>query len=269
MRKYLLFAGLVVRIATAASEHPTPPSAGVIREPDRRLHLVYGFSGNLINGHSLALRDVSASSFSDTAGLVLASGSLKLVGLEGAGLGGTYSTRETQPLLSIIDQPETAIAWLPGEQKFVSWTGSVFTAVPFDASQLPGPIVALQSLVPGAVVDIWVSAQGSDTQHLRISLPSGFVTPLETTASSGRVAFVDGATLIFRTAEGLEVRSRGGASRTFAMPAGDLTFEKASAHWVHILSANPRREWMIYLNDTDAALSELPVLNAPASGGGR
>jgi hypothetical protein len=259
MRRYLLCAGLAACAAIAVSAPPTTPKAGIVREPDGTLRPVYGFSANLINGRPLPLRDVLAASFSDDAGLVLTSGALKLVGVDGSEWG-SYSTTESHAVLGIADRPETAIAWLPGEQKFVWWTSSAFSALPFDSAQLPGPIVALEASVPGSV-DVWTSSQAVAVQHLRVSLATGRISPLESTAGVGSKVLVADSILIFHDTEGLEVRSSAVRTRTLPLPLSDLTFEKASTHWIHISSISTGRQWMLHLAGADATLSEIPAFS--------
>jgi hypothetical protein len=253
----ILAAGAFALASIAAAAPPANPVAGIVREPDRTLRSVYGFSSNLINGGPLPIKGVLAAAFSSHAGLILTSGSLDFVKLDGTVVG-SYATEELHPVLGVAaGASQHAVAWLPSEEKFVRWSGAQFTAIPLNFAQLPGPIVALQ-VNRGDSVDLWTKAQTADVQHFRLSLPDGALSPLEAvTGVDSSVAVLNGA-LVFADSGNLRVQLPAGTTRTLPFPFSDLTLEAASDHWLHIASASTRRQWMLHVDASGAALSELP-----------
>ncbi len=267
MTKQILCAGVLALAVQACSAQTSAaplgmPVAGIVREPDHTLRPVYGVAGNLIAGQPLALRDVEAASFSDQAGIVLSSGVVRLIDLDGTERA-SYPTAESQPVLSISQGPETAVAWLPSEQKLIRWTSAGFVSLPVEASQLAGPIVALQMSGPAAV-DFWLRVQADGIQHVRVSLVTGAMVALETTTSISSAFSVAGGSLIFYDSAGLEIESS--PAQTHALPLNlsaaelaGLTFERASSHWIHIASVSAARQWMLRIGAPGPSLCALPA----------
>lgn len=273
MTKQILCVGVLALAVQARSAQTSSgplgtPVVGIVREPDHTLRPVYGVAGNLITGQPLALRDVRAVSFSDEAGIVLSSGAVRLVNLDGTERS-SYPTAESQPVLSISQGPETAVAWLPSEQKLIRWASAGFVSLPVDASQLAGPIVALQ-MSAAASVDLWLRAQTDTIQHVRVSLPGGAIAPLETIAVDSPI-FVTGTALISYGADGLQIQSS--PAQTHALPLNlsavelaGLTFERASSHWMHITSVLAGRQWMLRLGAPSPSLCVLPAAISSTQG---
>lgn len=253
----ILMAGAFALVSMAAAP-PANPFAGVVREPDQTLRPVHGFSSNLITGTPLPIKDVAAASFSSDAGLILTSGLLEFVRIDGTVLG-SYETKELHPVLGVAaNDSRTAVAWLPSEEKLARWSGAQFALIPLSAAKLPGAIVALQ-VNSADSVDLWVKAQASAIQRFRLSLHDGELSPLETvTGVSSNIAVVNGS-LIFGDSGNLKIQSPDGSVRSLPLPFSDLTFEAASDHWIHIISASARRQWMLYVEASGASLSELPA----------
>jgi hypothetical protein len=255
----LLVAGAFALAFIAVAAPPVNPFAGIVREPDQTLRPVYGFSSNLVNGAALPVRDVVTASFASNAGLVLVPGSLEFVKIDGSVVG-SYATKERHPVLGVAaGNLQTAVAWLPGEEKLVRWSGSQFSVFPLSSAQLPGLIVALQvNSIDG--VDLWTRAQAAAIQHFRLSLHDGALSPLETiTGVDPNIAIVNGS-IVFADAGNLRIQSIGGVVRSLPFPFSDLTFESASDHWIHIVSTSARRQWMLYVDASGASISELPAV---------
>ena len=254
----LLVAGAFALVSIAAAAPPANPIAGIVREPDQTLRSVYGFSSNLIVGARLPLKGALAASFSSDSGLVLSTGSLKFIKIDGNVIG-SYATEELHPVIGIADGDSQAAAWLPSEEKLVRWSGSQVAAFPLSAAKLPGPIIALQANSTDSI-DLWVNTQTSAVQHFRLSLPDGALSPLETvTGVSSSVAVVSGS-LISADSGNLRIQSPGGTVRSLPFPFSDLTLEPASDHWIHIVSASTRRQWMLHVDASGTSLSELPAI---------
>jgi hypothetical protein len=260
----ILVVGAFALAAVAVAAPPANPFAGVVREPDQTLRSIYGFSSNLINGAPLSLKGVVAATFSSDAGLVLTTGLLEFVKVDGTVVG-SYATEELHPVLGVGAGPsQPAVAWLPSEEKFVRWTGAQFAAISFSAAKLPGPIAALQ-VNSADSVDLWVNAQTSAVQHFRLSLRDGALSPLETvTGLDANVAVISGS-LISAGSGNLRIQSPDGTVRSLPFPFSDVTFETASDRWIHIISASVRRQWMLHVDASGASLSELPTIAPLAS----
>jgi hypothetical protein len=270
MTKQILSVGLLafaVQVCSAqtGSAPMGTPVAGIVREPDHTLHPVYGVAGNLITGQALPLHDVQAASFSDEAGIVLSSGAVKLVNLDGSERA-SYSTAESQPVLGISQGPETAVAWLPSEQTLIRWTSAGFAPLLLDASGLPGPIVEVRTIAPGTV-DLWLQTQTNSIQHVRVSIANGAITTLQTTAGIIAPVVATKGSLIFYDADGLELQSAQSQSHTLPLnlskaEISGLTFESASANWIHIASGSSGRQWMLRLGASGPSLCALPAVSS-------
>lgn len=259
MARRLLVAGAFVLASVAVAAPPANPVAGVVREPDQTLRSIYGFSSNLINGAPLPIRDVAAASFSSDAGIVLIAGSLEFVNLDGTVLG-SYATEELHPVLGVAaDDSRIAAAWLPSEEKLIRLSSSQVSVFPLSAAKLPGPIVALKIASPNSV-DLWTKAQASAVQRFRLSLSSGALSPLETvTGIASNIAVINGS-LLSADSGNLRIQSPGGTVRSLPFPFSDLTFQSASDHWIHIVSASAQRQWMLRVDASDVSISELPAV---------
>lgn len=246
-------------LATVAAPLPLrAPQVGVIRDAAHNLRPVYGFSGNLIPGDPLPIRDVLAASFSNDAGIVLTPGAIKVVTAAGAERG-SYPTGEVQPVLGIAGAAETAAAWLPSEGKIIRWDGSAFREMPVSAADVPGPVVGIE-MTDRDSIDLFIATQRDAVETFRLSLKTGAANRMSAyTGASGPVISA-GQSVVFPSAEGLQVVSGVRPVESIALRDSQLTIEKAAPDWVHVTSQVTRRDWMLHIDRAHPMLSELPAV---------
>jgi hypothetical protein len=258
-----------VALATIAAPLPLrAPQIGVIRDAAHNLRPVYGFSGNLITGAPLPIKDVLAASFSDDAGIVLTPGAVKLVTVNGEERG-SYPTKEVQPVLSITGPADTAVAWLPSERKLVRWNGNAFAELPVSASDVPGQVVGL-AMKEADSIDLFIENQANVVENLRVALTGGGVNRIRTYTGAGGQAVAAGQSVVFPSADGLQVASGICPVESIALPDSHVTLEKASPNWVHVTSPARHGDWMLHIDRSHPAISELPAVQPlrMASGAG-
>jgi hypothetical protein len=246
-------------LATVATPLPLrAPQVGVIRDAAHNLRLVYGFSGNLITGDPLPVQDVLAASFSDDAGIVLTPGAIKLISAAGAERG-SYPTEEVQPVLGIAGAEDTAAAWLPSEGKLIRWNGSAFTALPVSASDVPGPVVGIETTDRDSI-DFFIRTQTDAVDVFRLSLKTGTANRITTYTGASGPAIAAGNAVVFPSTEGLQVASSVRPVEFVALPDSHVTIEKAAPDWVHVASPANHRDWMLHIDRAHPTLSELPAV---------
>jgi hypothetical protein len=247
-----------VALATIAAPLPLrAPQIGIIRDAAHNLRPVYGFSGNLITGDPLPIKDVLAASFSDDAGIVFTPGAVKLVTVNGEERG-SYPTEEVQPVLSITGRADTAVAWLPLERKLVRWNGNAFAELPVSASDVPGPVVGLE-MKDADSIDLFIENQANVVENLRVALGGG-VSRIKTYTGAGGQAVVAGQAVVFPSADGLQIASGTRPVESIALPDSHVTLEKASPNWVHVISPAIHGDWMLHIDRSHPTISELPAV---------
>lgn len=259
MFKHIVCAAGMALAAVAAPLPLRAPQVGVIRDAAHNLRPVYGFSGNLIPGDPLPIRDVLAASFSNDAGIVLTPGAIKVVSAAGVERG-SYTTGEVQPVLGIAGAADTAAAWLPSEGKLIHWNGTAFKDVPVSASDVPGPIVGLE-MADGDSIDLFIATQTDAVETFRLSLKTGAANRMSAYSGVSGPAIAAGQALVFPSAEGLQVVSEVRPVESLVLHDSQLTIEKAAPDWVHVTSQTPRREWMLHVDRAHPTISELPAVD--------
>jgi hypothetical protein len=244
-------------LATIAAPLPLrAPQIGVIRDAAHHLRPVYGFSGNLITGDPLPIKDVRAASFSDQAGIVLTPGAVKLVSVNGEERG-SYPTGEEQPVLSIAGPADTALAWLPSERKLVRWNGSTFAELAVSASDVPGPVVGLE-MNDADSIDLFIGGQADAVEILRFSLKGAGTSHVKTyTGASGQAVTAE-QSVVFPGVNELQVASGVRPVESISLPDSNVALEKAAPDWIHVTS--PHRDWMLHVDRSHPTLSELPAV---------
>src|SRR5690348_327026 len=258
MLKQIVCAASVALAAMAAPLPLRAPQIGVIRDAAHNLRPVYGFSGNLITGDPLPIKGVLAASFSDQAGIVLTPDAVKLVTLSGEERG-SYSTEETEPVLSITGPAETAVAWLPSERTLVRWNGTAFTELPVSASDASGPVVALV-MKSADSIDLFIKNQTQGVEQLRISLKGDSANRVTTYTDASSQAIATTQAVVFPSRDGLKIAPEAGPVESIALPNSDVTLEKAAPEWVHVSSPQNHRDWMLHVDRSQPTLSELPAV---------
>ena len=137
MRRLILTLSAIALFGSIVTAEIRAPRIGIVRQLDGKMRPVYGITANLICGKAWDTQSVSAASFSDQAGLVLAGNRLVLESLDGTILG-SVQISESNPLLAIESSPATAAAWLPSSGKLLIWDGQSFVQTRLDVASLPG-----------------------------------------------------------------------------------------------------------------------------------
>jgi hypothetical protein len=258
MLKHIVCAAGMALAAIAAPLPLRAPQVGVIRDAAHNLRPVYGFSGNLIPGDPLPIRDVLAASFSNDAGIVLTPGAIKVVTATGIERG-SYPTGEVQPVLGIAAAADTAAAWLPSEERIIRWDGSAFRELPVSASDVPGPVVGIE-MTDRDSIDLFIGTQQDAVETFRLSLKTGATNRLSAYAGVSGPAIAAGKAVVFPSADGLQVVSGVRPVESIALHDSQLTIEKAAPDWVHVTSQATRRDWMLHIDRAHPTLSELPAV---------
>lgn len=246
------------------------PRMATIREQDGTLRPVWGIAANLITGDSLPVGIVQTAAFSDSAGIVLSGGAVRLLTLDGAELG-TYPTSEANPVLGISGPANTAVAWLPADSKLVRWDGSRFLAIKLDAAAIGGAVADIY-LRDDTHAELLVRTAGMSMTRAHVLLGQGRVLDGAPAPVINGNTIQLGSALLFKDASGLEIESPNGSMKTLPMREADLTYERAGANCVHLLSASDGRQWLLYVGGPEPVLSEIaPVLQLTrnASGGAK
>ena len=187
---------------------------------------------------------------------MLTPGALKLVGLDGAERG-SYKQDERHPVLSISDAPDTALAWLPSSKKLVRWTGSEFTELSFDSSQLAGVVAGLRMTDPKST-EFYVQDQDSVIASVHYSLADGRVTRAQTYAEGTGQAVTAAEAVVMPGTDGLDIQSGINPVESIALPDSHVTLEKSSSDWIHVSAPGSHRDWMLHIDRLHPVLSELP-----------
>ncbi|MGH7139436.1 MAG: hypothetical protein ACREHD_27135 [Pirellulales bacterium] len=229
------------------------PKAGNVRYADGSVRAVYGFDANFVLGP--AWTKASAVAFSDKGGILGSSGKIDLLRPDGS-VAGAYATAESQPLLGIDGDLNTAVAWLPASGALVWWNGSAFRTTQL-AGMLPGVATSVQS--DGTTVTFLVTASDGSVLRTTVALSTGDFGSINIVPGARGPAFAQGPFVVFRNDQGLAVEQANGNVRTLDFPAPDLQIERMSSDWLHIHSSATNRDWALHLSRFVCALWQLPV----------
>jgi len=100
------------------------PRIGLVRYADGSVWVVNGLKSNFVLGARL-MTGATAASFSDAGGLVVISGEVDLIRLDGSVVR-RYKTDEAQPMPDISGDLTTATIYLPSTHTMLHWNGSSF-----------------------------------------------------------------------------------------------------------------------------------------------
>jgi hypothetical protein len=267
MKRSYFRPGILALASVAVWAGPHTPRMATIREQDGTLRPVWGIAANLITGDPLPIGIVQAAAFSNSAGIVLSEGAVRLLTPDGAEIG-AYPTSETKPVLAISGLATTAIAWLPADGKLVRWDGSRFVAIRPDVAAIGGTVTDIY-LRNDTHAELLVRTDDNSVTRATISLSERRVVHVEggIPALKGNAIQLD-SSLLFEDASGLEIESPSGSMKTLPMHEADLTYERAGASCIH-LSASDGRQWLLYMNGSEPALSEIaPVIQSTGSASG-
>ncbi len=236
------------------------PQLGAARYRDGSVHLIRGVGANAIIGPRIA-GTVRAISFSDSLGMIATRAVIQLLNANGT-LVGAYLTREQAPVLHVDSTPASALAWLPSKHLLIQWNGTGFQEIPVDDSSFGGPVTFVQ-LAASNVAQFFVKRADSSVGKISVGLPGGSVTSADLEPdATGAVASLQGWT-VWQNEGGLIAEQANGNKQIISLqaqtlPAGDLTLEQMSSHWLHVSSASLRMSWAVYLDAAKVEVSQLP-----------
>ena len=259
MRPRILLFSCLVFVAGGLNGQVGTPKVGVVRYADHSVHTIFGLDRNLIVS-SEPLASADAASFSDFGGLLAKGGHIELVGADFK-IVAEYDSGESAPLVNMDGDLTTAIAWLPVQNALLRWNGTSFVLTEVHSSLL-SHVTSVRVENPNEA-SLLVMESGGGVSAATVSLQTGDLMALHLLAGVTGPAFAQHSFVVFHDQTGLEIVSSNGAVRTLPLAATDLTFERVSSDWVHLVSAATKRDWMLHLNDSALELSELP--GPPAS----
>ena len=230
------------------------PTIGFARYSDQTVRRVMGIHAAVVVGDPV-LNSVTASSFSDSAGLVSIDGKIRLL-LRDFSLLSEYDAGEAAPLLSVEAGPETAIAWLPVTHSLLYWNGKSFSAVEV-ADPGANQVTSVRRDSPDTANLLLATSNGKVLQA-SISLDTGNLRSLNLLPGVSAPAFAHRSFIIFRDSSGVEILSRAASIRTVPLHARDVAFEGISSDWLHLFSKSGQH-WILHLTDSVEQLSELPA----------
>jgi hypothetical protein len=164
---------------------------------------------------------------------------------------------DADAVLGISNGPETAVAWLPREQKLLHWTGQ-WSEVPLDGTRLPGRVRDVQYESPDAVTLLTEDTSGS-LLRVRVPLAAGGFTSISPAGFATGDALLAQHAIVWETNDGFSVRCETGNTIDFPLSAGDLSLERASSEFIHIAAVSGNGHWLLHLTPDAATLSEIPA----------
>lgn len=229
------------------------PKVGVARYADSTVRAVYGIDSAFVIDRQ-AIGSADAISFSDLGGLLSAAGRITLVDSR-LSVVAECDSLEKAPLLNMDGGLRSAIAWLPSRQALLHWNGESFVLTRVNGAVL--------NRVTSVRVESRTSAkllfsEGDAVFEALVSLKTGDLISMSPLPGIQAPAYQQGSFVLFRDKNGLEIESAGEATRTIALQAADLTFERMSSDWLHLSSSTTGQNWVLHLDSQIARLAELP-----------
>jgi len=231
------------------------PTIGFARYSDQTVRRVMGVQAAAVVGDAV-FNSVTASSFSDKAGLLSVGGKIRLV-LRNLSLVSEYDAAEPAALLSLEGDINTAVAWLPVHHSLLYWNGKSFSAVEV-VDLATNRVTSLRRDGPNAA-SLLLSTNDGKVLQASISLDTGNLRSLNLLPGVTAPAFAHRSDVIFRDSNGIEVLSSSGVLKTLPFTATDLVWERISSDWLHLASLNTGQNWILHLTGPVAQLSELPA----------
>jgi len=200
-------------------------------------------------------------SFSDTAALIAANGSLKLFKLDGSLVAEYHYASQAAPLLGTEPAPNGAVALNDNSESLLWWNGEQFSIVPVGLSSLDGRVNCL-SLVKADIASFLITRPDGSVSHVDIGLPAGNVISSDLLPDVHGPAFQIGSRLFWSDKRGLELETPGGAQQTLPAPTGRFVAEEMSSQWAHLYFASNETHWALHIGGSEPTLSRLPSLLA-------
>jgi hypothetical protein len=177
---------------------------------------------------------------------------------------------DSEAIVRIDGNLETAIAWFPESQALVHWNGKSFvrTAVPEFSRE--GVVTSVRKL-DGYTASLLVAKPDGTIVRFVISLRTGDLKSSITVPSASGAAFEDGARIFCFNKGKLSVVSQAGETLQVLSLAVDdgLKIEQASSRCLHLSTRMPGQDWLLHTDGNDLHLYRLPGprKNTPAVNG--
>lgn len=256
MKRRIVYWLLPLCVAGGLNAQVNAPQIGVARFPDHTLHRVFGIAANFIVGDPV-LGSADAASFSNAGGLIAKNGQIQLLGTDLSVIA-EYSSGESAPLLNIDGDLTTAIAWLPNLHALLRWDGHAFAVTQTADVSLLSHVTSVR-VQNSSAASLLILEPGGTVSEAEISLDSGNLITLHLLPGVSGTAFEQHSFIVFHDQAGLEIASPTGIVRTIPLPANDITIERMSPDWLHLISADSHQNWILHLTSTVLQLFELPA----------
>ena len=241
----------------AANAQIATPSVGYVRYASDGVRGIYGLEGNYVVGDKV-LASALAASFSDDGGLLFQAGSLVLVDAKLATVS-TVEVGDSDIIVRVDGNLETAIAWLPASHVLVYWNGKSFmrTAVPEFSGE--GTVTSVRKL-DGNTASLLVSKPDSIIVRYWVSLKTGELKGSAAAPATSGFAFEDGARIFCFDKRKLSLVSETGEMlQEITLPVDDgLLIEQASSRCLHLSTKTPGQDWLLHTDGIDLHLYQLP-----------
>ncbi len=256
MQRHLAIILSFAASASALLAQLAPPKPGFVRYDGLPVQGLYGLPGNFVPVQAV-WGNTEEISFSNDVGLLVTSGDIKLVRVDGSLLG-SYAYSGPVPILNIGSTPETAVVWLPGTHSLLRWTQKGFSMTVAENLDSDGIVTAVE-LSASNVARFLISHPDRSVSNVSLSLPTGNVISSDVLPGVSGPAFRFAGQLIWAGDHGLELESSDGGHHTLPSPTGVFTAEQMSSRWVHLFFPADRTNWALHLSDTEPTLSRLPA----------
>ncbi len=262
MKRHAFFFFLpLVLLAPSVEGQLRAPKIGMVRYSDSSVHGVLGLFNNfIVSREVLGLAD--AISFSDEGGLLAKNGHIQLLAADGKPLA-EFESGESAPVLNVDGDLTTAIAWLPTRHSLLHWNGKSFALIETN-SPLLSRVTAVRA-ESAEVATLLVLEDGGTVSAATVSLESGNLLALNLLPGVQGTALEQHSFFLFEDEAGLEIQGPNSAVRTIPIHAPDLTFERVSSDWLHLASPSTKQDWLLHLNRSTLAISQLPAPPAEVS----
>ena len=262
MKRWLAF--LLVSASSLVFAQVTAPVAGLVRYGDHSVHIVYGLPGNFVVAPS-TFQSATALSCASSACLVANNNVLSLLRSDGS-VAGTHELDGTAPVLSLEDDPLSALAWIPAEHVLLRWSGQKFFSLPIDPAAIGGTVTSL-ARAGHQLASLLVTQPDRTVSRVQVSLANGAIISSDLLPGvrgpafeiDGRVLWMDDEGLVLQDASSRVIEILPVSGNRPSEVAIDFTCERMSSGWVHLFLPSNVSDWALRLNGQQFSLTRIPA----------
>ncbi|MFL6416097.1 MAG: hypothetical protein ACJ74Y_10575 [Bryobacteraceae bacterium] len=234
------------------------PSVGYVRYPTDGVRGIYGLEGNYIVAGTVAA-EAKAASFSEAGGLIFSPGSLTLADSHFATVAST-EVSDSDAILRLDGDLNTAIAWLPMGHLLVHWNGQSFVTIPVAEGSIADGATSVRKL-DANTASLLVPKPDTTVVRYVVSLRTGQLKSSTTVPGASGYAFENGNRILCFKDGRLSVFTQTGETLQVLPVAadGDLLIEQASNECLHLGTRTPGEDWLLHLGDGLFHLYRLPA----------